>query len=156
MAKLIPLTKARFAIVDDEDYERFGNFKWQFDGRYVRRSVRLKPGKQTSVFLHRVILNAQEGVEVDHRNRDTLDNRRENLRQCQHSQNQMNKTKRKDNTTGYIGVSKHRSKWAAIISVSGKNQWLGTFDTAEQAAKAYDEAASKFHGEFASYNFPIG
>jgi hypothetical protein len=96
---------------------------------------------------------------VDHRNNDGLDNRRDNLRLATRSQNMYNKLKTKSKTSSrFIGVSfdKSRRKWEARIYYQGRKIWLGRFDSEIDAALAYDEAARKYHGEFARLNFPQG
>jgi hypothetical protein len=108
------------------------------------------------ISIHREIMNAPDGLLVDHKNGDGLDNRRSNLRLATHSQNQCNKLKIKTKVTSqYVGVhfDKRRSQWATSIRNNGKTIWLGRFDSEIDAAKAYDQAAKKHHGEFARLNF---
>jgi hypothetical protein len=95
------------------------------------------------------------GVELDHRNKDTGDDRLENLRQATKSQNQANKGKYKRNTSGFAGVTWNRShsKWQAQIGFQGKVKYLGSFEEAKSAALAYDVAARQLFGEFARVNF---
>jgi hypothetical protein len=105
--------------------------------------------------LNRVIMDAPPGLLVDHRNNDTLDNRRANRRLATCSQNRINSRRDKSRTSSrYVGVSleKGRGKWLAYISYNGKRIHLGRFDDEIEAAKAYDEAAKKYHGEFARLN----
>jgi hypothetical protein len=104
--------------------------------------------------MGRAILNAPAGMIVDHRDGDGLNNQRENLRLCTHSQNMQNRRLQRNNRSGYKGVYwiKAQGVWAARITVNRVPINLGRFDTAEQAARAYDEAALKYHGEFARLN----
>lgn len=115
------------------------------------------------VTLHRMLLpNAKE---IDHANGDGLDNRRENLRACTHAQNQQNRSKFKNNRSGYCGVyfdgyTRNKRKnnprikpWVAQIVAYGKRHRLGYFKKPEEAAEAYDRAALLYHGEFARLNF---
>jgi hypothetical protein len=88
---------------------------------------------------------------IDHINGNKSDNRIKNLRLANFSENQLNRNRTSSNTSGHKGVSyhKHRKRWQALISVDGKNKFLGSFNTALEAADAYNEAALKYHGEFA-------
>ena len=90
---------------------------------------------------------------VDHINQDPLDNRRQNLRLATRSQNAANLGPYANNTSGYKGVDFNRGKWRARITQDGVRYFLGTFDTAEDAARAYDQKALELFGEFASLNF---
>jgi hypothetical protein len=115
------------------------------------------------MWLHRMIIDVPGGMMVDHINGNRLDNRRCNLRVCTNRQNCQNQTiARKDNTSGYKGVSysrRHR-KWRAWIAAGSlrsngtrKNVSLGYFADAADAARAYDAAARLHFGEFARCNF---
>jgi len=155
----IPLTKGYIAIVDDEDYKLLMPFKWQAAVRkngcvYASRDIVSVDGKSKKLLMHRVIMNATEGKFVDHRNGDTLDNQKCNLRLCTKSQNGMNRGKQRNNTSGYCGVFEQRGSFMARVKIDGENKYLGTYPTAIEAAYAYDIAAEKYHGEFAKLNFP--
>lgn len=102
-----------------------------------------------SLYLHRLILEADE---TDHENRNGTDNRRGNLRPCTRQQNLANRRHRR-RKSHFKGAEKFRNRWRARITVFNKNIQLGTFDTAEKAARAYDTAATKYFGEFAELNF---
>jgi len=148
--KEIVLSQGKVAVVDDADFEWLNQWKWYFCGQYARRSI----GKnKPRIFMHRVILNTPDGLETDHINNNKLDNRRDNLRICTHYENVRNSPVRCSNTSGYKGVSKSGNKWMATIEVFGKPLYLGTFNTAEEAARAYDDGAKKHFGEFANTNF---
>jgi hypothetical protein len=155
----IPLGEGRFTIVEPRDFYWLNNFNWTITGNdehiYAVRNVIKSGAKTTAVRLHREIMNSPKGLLVDHRNGDTLDNRRTNLRVATHSQNCFNCRKRKNTSSRFIGVSfnKHKIMWAAYISFHRKRIWLGHFKTEIEAAKAHDEAAKKHHGEFARLNF---
>ena len=101
-------------------------------------------------YLHRIITNAPKGYEVDHIDRNTLNNRRENLRICTRQENSRNKTKQRNNTSGYKGVSwdKAKKKWRAFISVDKKQIFLGRYDNIEEAIKARQQADIKYFKEF--------
>jgi hypothetical protein len=155
--RLIPLTQGQNALVDAVDFEWLRQWNWlafwssDCHKFYARRVELQKP-----LFMHRIILGLNEKQQVDHWNRNTLDNRRENLRICTPLQNAYNHGKQKNNTSGFKGVSWNNqySHWRARIHVSGKMIFLGSFDSAIEAAIAYDEAATKYHGEFAVLNLP--
>ena len=108
-----------------------------------------------SKLLHRLIINSPLGLHTDHINGDRLDNRRANLRVCTHAENARNRGGDSRNKSGYKGVnsSKNGKRWMAYIRLAGKTTNLGTYDTKEEAARAYDEAALSLHGEFAWLNF---
>jgi hypothetical protein len=91
---------------------------------------------------------------IDHKNRVKGDDRKQNLRLATSHQNAANTSKRKDNTTGFRGVYARDRKWRAGIRAGGLQVWLGTFSTATDAARAYDDMAAKVFGEFAVLNFP--
>jgi hypothetical protein len=101
--------------------------------------------------LARIILNAPSGLEAEHKDRNIHNNLRENLRLATPQQNTCNR-KMSTNTTGYKGISKSGHKWRARIVHKGKGLCLGAYDTKEQAAQAYNDAALKLNGEFAYLN----
>ena len=121
--------------------------------KYIQRSI-FKNGKWTSESLHRVILNAPDGADCDHVNGDGLDNRRNNLRFCTTSQNGANRGSQINNTAGFKGISWHKKNknWNVRIMVHKKMKHLGGFSKKEDAAKAYNNAAIEYFGEFAKLN----
>jgi hypothetical protein len=154
----IPLTRGLVTIVDQDVAESLVGRKWYAslqDGHpYAKQSFKIS-GVTSTRFLHRVIVNAPRGMQVDHINRNTLDNRRENLRICTKREQAFNKRKRCDGLgSSFKGVYKARKsdRWTARIRFDGKAQWLGTYDTEIEAAAAYNVAAKSFHGEFAFLN----
>ena len=157
----IPLGEGRFTIVEPADYYKFGHLKWSAAGENERfYAVRVLKqtiaGRVKTSFLHREILDAPKGTLVDHENGDSLDNRRANLRFATPAQNTYNRPKIRGKTASkYIGLYfiKEIKKWGARIRYQGKRIYLGSFETQIEAAKAYDEAAKKYHGEFARLNF---
>ncbi len=163
--KTIPLTQGKVALVDDEDYDWLTQWKWRVwkqhsTGDYY--ACRTERSAVDSVFsprvvmMHRMILGLQFGDKLhgDHKNHDTLDNRRENLRIATSSQNQGNSRKHKPKSSTFKGVhwSKKYGKWTATISIDGKQTFLGYRDTPEEAAALYNEAALEAFGEFANPN----
>lgn len=157
----IPLGEGRFTIVDPQDYYRLNNFHWTIDGNgeniYATRNIMTASGKRTIMRMHREIMNAPDGILIDHRNNYGLDNRRANLRPATHAQNMQNRGKFRSNTTSqFIGVhlDKRDNNWKVQIRHQGKTIFIGRFDNEIDAARAYDRAAIKYHGEFARLNFP--
>lgn len=160
--KNIDLTKGKVAIVDDEDYEWLSQWNWKYISLYAARPIKFN-GKYKQMYMHREIMGLEidDPREVDHRKNTGnidygLDNRKENLRICDTTQNQGNGKIRKDNTSGYRGVSwqKPLSKWRTHIRYRGITYNLGYFYDIIAAAKAYDKKAKELFGEFANLNFP--
>ncbi len=142
--------------VDPSDLARVCRHSWQIQknkwGIYVRTMI-----KKRKVYLHRFILDAPKGSDVDHKNRDGLDNRRANLRICTRSQNNMNAKRKSNSSSPYKGVVKlpsvgRRKIWNARITHEGKVRSLGYFMTAIEAVRAYNAAALRCFGGFARLN----
>ena len=151
--KTIKLSKgAKFVIVDDEDYESLIDYKWCLNNKgYAVRAKRLP--ERGIILMHRVIMNAQSGQMLDHRNRNRLDNRKINLRFCNKSQNSANAKLNIKNSSGFKGVCRHTSgKWVAYVSRNSQQIYIGLFNSADQAAKAYNNSAKKLYGDFALLN----
>lgn len=146
--KAVQLNNDKYAIVDEEDYERVSKYNWYYNRGYARNS--------TVGALHRFVMRTPPGMVTDHINHDTLDNRKSNLRVCPQSKNAKNCSAHRDGSSVYKGVSwsKKHSKWKAQIRRYGKNTHLGLFESEEDAATAYDKEAKKVFGEFAYLNFP--
>ena len=157
-----------FTQVDDEDFEYLNQWKWHATKRkgnpmYVERNM-VVDGKRKSVKMHRIIMDCEQGKIIDHKDRDSLNNQKCNLRICKHSDNNKNRTS--CGTSKYLGVHWHtnkyltksgdkmkiRSFWLASIRVDGKQKYLGSFKKEDDAALAYNIAAKKFHKEFANLN----
>lgn len=142
--KLIPLTKGKFALVDNDVFYKINKYPWSYRNGYA---VNHKLGG-----MHRYIMNYPKGMVVDHINTETLDNRRINLRVCTHLENLWNSNKFKAKS-GLRGVYKRGNKYEAIITHRRKTYRLGSFDTKEEAGKAYDRKAIELRGEFARVNY---
>lgn len=152
--KRIPLPRGGYALVDDADYERLCAYRWYTNGRgYVQRD----DGK-TTAYMHRIVMECPDGLEVDHINGDRADNRRANLRLCTRAQNTSYRTHAPRSSSGFFGVywRKDRERWLAQIDVGSKQIYLGLFTDPIEAAHAYDEASVRLRGAFATVNFSGG
>lgn len=162
---IIPLTKGYRAIIDATDAHLVEGRNWfameeasnRGSGRVCAATSIKRGGKTETYYLHRVILGVGREALVDHENGDALDNRRGNLRGADHSQNTANRHAPTISNSGYKGVwfDRRRGKFMAHIGVRGVKKTLGRFDTAHEAAAAYDAAARAAFGEYARTNADI-
>ena len=157
--KKIKLTQGKFALVDDEDFLWLSKWKWRYkSGKQVaiRTNLPASNGRsKTEISMHRALKNSPKTVYISHRNGDYLDNRKSNLRVCLRTETSMGQRKKSTvMTSRFKGVcfKKDRTNWHAQIMKNGKNYYLGVFDSEEDAALAYNEAAQKMFGEFARLN----
>lgn len=170
MSKQIELSKygpnkgKYIAIVDDRDFRRVSKYTWHVVGsssrnktRYAQTTIRTGKSRQ-NIFMHHLILPPADGLITDHIDRNGLNNTRKNLRRVTHSENNLNRSVprqyKKTKGTDYKGVYWNRAakKWVCEICHDGKKDYLGLFVNALDAARAYNEAALKYHGEFAMLN----
>ncbi len=160
--KYIELTQGKKALVDDEDFEYLNQWNWYAykDTKtkfYARRTFNFSiNGKNTgrTILMHSLICKPSKGKMVDHINHDTLDNRRENLREATHFQNTANCKIYRSNTSKVKGVIWRRDlqKWCARLSYHNKRIYLGVFKEKILALEAYNMAAKKYFKEFALLN----
>ncbi len=135
-------------VIDGEDFEKVKNYCWRKDrnGYIVANS---RNGKNKIVRLHRIIMNAKNEEIVDHINWDKSDNRKSNLRMANKTQNNINIKRKKNNTSGYTGVSVLKNgNYRADISLNGAKYYLGTFDNLNDAINIRHRAELVLHGKW--------
>ena len=147
--------------MDPEDYERLARYKWHamkcrhtfYAARYGRRD---KDGKRKCYMMHREIMKLEGETVCDHINGNGLDNRKANLRPATRAQNGWNRRKgRIKSRSRYKGLAwdSKDKRWEVRISVNGRRIYIGRFQDQMKAARAYDRAARKYHGQYAQFNF---
>lgn len=154
--KEIPLTYGKVTLVDDDMFKYFMQWDWSAQQAKNKTWYAARWSQEGIVLMHREVLNAPVGLEVDHRDGNGLHNFRENLRLCTHAQNMRNrKVISANNTSGYKGVfwAKWANKWRVVVRHNWKNVHVGYYDIAIEGAHAYDEKAKELFGEFARTNF---
>lgn len=161
----IKLSKGMFAEIDDDDAAIVLAHIWhalpsQHDEEiltwYAVTNISNDAGGYNSLSMHRLLINPPKGFQVDHKDRNGLNNKRNNLRLATCAQNSQNKRKRKNSASLYKGVWFYvkYNTWRALIRIKNKLKIIGRFNTEEEAARAYDYEALKHFGEFARLNFP--
>lgn len=152
----VGLTRGAVTIIDPQDVPLFKGQLWCAKQGYVKRTVYPPEGGKVQETMHRIILRPHEGQQVDHQNNDGFDNRRANLRVCSHGENMQNRGAW--GGAAYRGVDFHKKSglFRARVHSRKKTIHVGFFPTAEDAARAYDAAASLHHGKFARTNEMLG
>ena len=154
----IPLTKGFVAIVDDEDFEDLMKYKWTAAPRKTTCYARRNTNRGENFYMHREIMRVSDSkIQVDHANHNGLDNRKSNLRIANSQLNQANRLS-SGSEYGFRGVFRNVRdiRFLARIKVNGTEIRIGRFDDPKDAARAYDEAALKYFGEFATTNLSMG
>ena len=151
--KKICLTRGKYALVDEGDFEWLNQWKWCWDGNYAVRRLTVNK-KKKALMMHRIIIDTPSHLLTDHINHDKLDNRRINLSVCTRGQNTQNSCK-SVGISKYKGVCKRKESdvWRARVSYKGKQVCVGDFKKERHAAMAYDLWAKDLYGEFANPNF---
>lgn len=147
------LTNGEIAHVDDEDYSKLSVRKWYCIKTKTGRKVVTSGENGITLLVHREILNYHGTLDVDHVDRNGLNNRKVNLRLCTRQENSMNRALNTNNTSGYKGVCKHKNGlWRAYINIDTIQENIGFYASKQMAAWAYNHAAKKYFGEFAFLN----
>lgn len=149
----VPLTQGYEAIIDAFDIPLINNSNWLIQKNAktcYAKTYFIENGKQRICYMHRLLLNAKSGENVDHIDGNGLHNKKQNLRKATKSQNGMNRGRQSDNKSGIKGVSLHKvsKKWVASIKRDGKKRHLGLFANVKDAADAYAKAAKELHAEY--------
>lgn len=150
----IPLVNGGFALVDPQDYNRLIQLPWRCNNKGYAMYIQIVHGKRREVYMHRLIMRARGSLVVDHLDGHRLNNVRSNLRLCTPQENLRYRRRFQNNLSGYKGVAKRNQGWLARIWWDGKTIRLGLYDTAQEAAFAYDYAARLLFEAFALFNFP--
>ena len=147
-----------YALVDAKDVEKVRGMNWHLQkgnsGIFYALAILKNGNTKRTIRMHQLILPASKGFHVDHKDRNGLDNRHSNLRMATPSQNHANQRNQitRKRSSRYKGVTKSKQKWSVSLKVNGVRHYLGTFNTEEDAARAYNAAAKEFFGEFARVN----
>jgi len=152
--KKIPLTHGLFALVDDADYEWVAKCKWHATEKDPRRAYARRCLNNKGSFMHRELTGARRGLEVDHIDRNRLNNQRANLRVCNRAENARNMVPNSPSSYGFRGIEKHFNRWRATVNCNAVTYKTRQYGSAFEAALAYDALARKLQGEFAVLNYP--
>lgn len=151
--RYIPLSQGYITTVDDDDFDYLLSFTWYAKKGSGRRGSQYYAHNWKLGKMHRLIMRCPKGMQVDHINHNPMDNRKCNLRICTLKENLYNRRRKPKGSSRFLGVQPSGKKWTASIGVEYKRIHLGTYETQEAAAKAYDLNAQKYFGEFANLNF---
>lgn len=150
------------ALIDSADIPLVEGRRWSTNRKdrncYVYHQS-YDGGIKTTEYLHRTIANPSPDEVVDHINHNGLDNRRKNLRVCSHAENVWNSNPNRQNTSSkFVGVSWHkaRNNWRAVITENGRSKHIGSFQSEEDAAAAYDQYVRDHRDEYATTNASMG
>ena len=154
-ALVYPTNSERPFSIDIEDVQRVKQYTCFVSQKSNYSSIRTNQGNKT-YYLGRFLLNSSTNMEVDHIDGNTFNNKKDNLRFVTVHQNSQNRKARSDGSSGFKGVSwkANQNKWVVRIQTDGKRIHIGYFTEKEEAARAYDEAAKLYFGEYARLNFP--
>ena len=151
----IPLTGGFTTVIDEADWPLVAPYTWctvKQGTRYPYAKAWAREGADRRViFMHRLILNAPPELQIDHKNHDTLDNRRSNLRLVTNAQNQAN-LRARGGTSRFRGVRWFKNRWQAAVMFHGRLHYLGRYDDEEEAARAVDRALLAWWGDHARLN----
>lgn len=149
---LVEATRGGFVMIDRQDVEKVGQYAWHLTRHGGHAAARID-GK--IVLMHRFLMNPPKGMQVDHINHNTLDNRRSNLRTCSGAENSKNTRSHAGSSSVFKGVwwNKEKGKWSCQIAIGNRKKHIGHFLTEEAAARAYDAKAKQLFGGFACLNF---
>lgn len=158
---IIQLTRGLTAVIDDADLPLVVGFRWQASAVRYRGSIigyyAISGRSRSKILMHRLIIGAKFGEQVDHKDRDKLNNRRDNLRLATSAQNSVNR-QTVNGISGFRGVTFDKRKrlkpWRSQVMINGVRKSLGCFATAIDAAVAWDQKVRMVYGEFAILNFP--
>lgn len=150
--KEIQLTQGKVALVDDEDFERLSAYQWRaesFRGRWLALRVETVGTAHCVFFMHREVVIAPDGIFVEHRNDDGLDNRKDNL--WSYRKTEKVKKPKADSRSGFYGVYEMRclGTWRAFFKLDGRAKYVGDFDTPEEAHVAWCVASQVLGSSFA-------
>lgn len=150
----IPLSRGMVALVDNEDYEWLSQWKWQAKRSPPNHWSAYGRVNGVPTFMHRLLIHVPDGMMVDHINRNSLDNRKENLRVANAQENARNRSRQSNNSSGFTGVyyNKKLNKWQVQIKVNGRHIHLGVYSELSDAVFVRKSKEKELFGEFGNEN----